>query len=1160
VKPNLLSVIDAWPATKALAGLPAGAAAWAIAQRLSRTTLVIVPTPAEATRMAIELSFHLQGAAPVAVLPPDDVRPYDGLSPHPDIIRQRLVAVMQLHRGGPGVVVTSARGVLHRVLGSGTMSALTTELKTSDEVDRDAMVQGWIQHGYHSVPRVEEPGTVSTRGAVIDLWPTGATGPVRIELFDDEIEEIRSLDPASQRSIESVPSVEIPPAREAVPTEEALRRLSTHTQEMIDEMGGGQTTRRSTLQDLRQGLWFPGAEDYLGAMWSLVPLWELAEQVITIDPEEVMGRLASFAGSIEDRWTSRSLVDRPPVRPTDRYAAIAGARDALNAGQCIHPLAIEDETGEPPCDYEAQPNASLYVGKGELAPTVGQLHQWLEDGWRVALVIDSQTRAERLRALLSPHGLLTQPESPGEFTGPGQLSLWIGALPRGFHCPSAAMAIVTADEIFGSKRRNHAPRKTLKEATLGSINELKVGDLVVHVRHGVGKFERLKRIDLDGRLQEFAEVQYRGGDRLYLPVTRLDELYRFRAVGESNPKLDKLGGESWEKRKAKVRDRVLRMAHDLLDLYAQRATIEALPYPGEPTEFQQFCETFPFVETPDQAAAIEEVLSDLATPTPMDRLVVGDVGFGKTEVSMRAAMRVVLGGHQVTVLCPTTVLAFQHLESFRKRFHGTPVRIEMLSAFRSVQERAAVLKATAEGAVDILIGTTSLLTRDLRFRHLGLVVVDEEHRFGVRQKHKLKQLTSNQPTGPVHYLAMSATPIPRTLHMALSGLRKVSLITTPPPERRAVQTHVTRFDEERIREDVLAELGRGGQVFFVHNRVASIEAMATRLRELLPEANIAVGHGQMDKKQLERVLVGFIQRKHHMLVCSTIIESGVDIPSVNTMIVNRADELGMAQLYQLRGRVGRSHVRARCTLMIPKDKPLTQTAMLRLRALQEHSDLGSGFAIATRDMEVRGSGTLLGEAQHGHIQAVGFDTYVELLEEAIANARGDLSRKRLDPDIEVPVPMLLPDAWIPDLEDRLSAYRSLAMCRTTDAVRAILGEWEDRFGEPPEEVLNLGWAAEAKVRARLLGISNVRWKKIRVDLDFDPSSPVSRERIVDLVSRNGERFSLAPIPGSEDADGGRLVVRFTPEEGRWPFRFLHWVFRQFEGDQKEGEPDAYSSR
>jgi len=735
----------------------------------------------------------------------------------------------------------------------------------------------------------------------------------------------------------------------------------------------------------------------------------------------------------------------------------------------------------------------------------------------------------------------------GSFGRPGTASRWIGALDRGFHCAPAQLAIITTGELFGAKKKRVAVRKTLKEATLGSVNELKVGDLVVHIRHGVGRFERLKRIDLEGHEQEFAEVEYRGGDRMFLPVTRLDELYRYRTMGDRKPRLDKLGGDSWEKRKSKVKDRVLRMAHELLEMHAVREVSTAHAYLGAPALFQQFVETFPYTETPDQAAAIEEVMGSLAETMPMDRLVVGDVGFGKTEVAMRAAMRVVLEGHQVTLLCPTTVLAFQHQQTFQKRFSNTGVRVEFLASHRTAEERRKILKDTTEGKVDIVIGTTSLLTRDLRFKHLGLVIVDEEHRFGVRQKHKLKQITSAQPTGPVHYLAMSATPIPRTLHMALSGLRKVSLITTAPPDRLAVQTRLTQFNDGRIREDVLAELGRGGQVFFVHNRVASIEAMATHLRELIPEAKIGVAHGQMDKRHLERVLMGFIRRDFHMLVCSTIIESGVDIPSVNTMIVNRADELGMAQLYQLRGRVGRSHVRARCTLMVPADAPINPTAKVRLRALQENSDLGSGFAIATRDMEVRGSGTLLGEAQHGHIEAVGFDTYVELLEEAIAVARGDLSRKRLDPELEIPVPMLIPEDWMPELQDRLTAYRELAMSRSTDQVRGVLTDWEDRFGEPPPEVLNLGWAAEAKVRARKLGIAHIRWHKVRVDLDFDPSSPIPREAIVALVSQDGQRFRLAPVPGQESTGAGRLVVRFTPAEGEWPFRFLHWLFRQFEG-------------
>jgi len=1149
---NLLDLRTGWPASSSLAGLPGGAASWAVAARVEGPTLVVTGSEAEAIRMADEVRFHLDGGAPVSVLPPDDVRPYDGMSPHPDVIRSRIRATLLLQRGQPCVVVCSARGLMTRVLNSHSTRELTHTISTDDEIDREQFVQSLVVHGYHGVAKVEEAGTVARRGDVVDIWPVDSSHPYRIEFFDDDVESIRHLDAGTLRSGDPVRALSIPPAREAVPNGSGLRRLGQHTAAMVDRLSAGQATRRKVLQDLRQGLWFPGAEDYTAAMHPLIDLWVLAEQLIVVDPEDIAHRLAASHGSIMDRWNGRSLVDRPPVDPAERYSDVDRVRSALeDRGRFISSIALDDAP-----DYQAKANDSLFVGKGRLAPIVGRIHRWLEDGWRVALVAESRTRAERITALLAPHGLHPDAVARGQHTAPGTAALWIGHLERGFHCDSAAIAIITASELFGVKQRRAPVRKTLKEATLGSVNELKVGDLVVHVRHGVGRFERLKRIDLDGTVQEYAEVEYRGGDKMYLPVTHLDELYRYRTMGNSTPRLDKLGGDSWEKRKTKVKDRVLRMAHDLLEMHAVREVSKAHAYVGDPVEFHQFVETFPYTETQDQAAAIDEVLSDLAVTTPMDRLVVGDVGFGKTEVAMRTAMRVVLEGHQVAVLCPTTVLAFQHRQTFEKRFADTGVRVSLLSGHMSAEERRGQLAAVANGSVDIIIGTTSLLTRDLRFKRLGLVVVDEEHRFGVRQKHKLKQLSSAQPTGPVHYLAMSATPIPRTLHMALSGLRKVSLITTPPPDRRAVQTRLTRFNDARIREDVLQELGRGGQVFFVHNRVASIESMANHLRKLIPEATIGVAHGQMDNAHLERTLMGFINRDYHVLVCSTIIESGIDIPSVNTMIVNRADELGMAQLYQLRGRVGRSHVRAHCTLMIPADEPIHPTAKVRLRALQEHSDLGAGFAIATRDMEVRGSGTLLGEAQHGHIEAVGFDTYVELLEEAIAVARGDMSRKRLDPQIEIPVATLIPEDWMPDLQDRLTAYRELATSRSTDQVRSVLSDWEDRFGEPPPEVLNLGWAAEAKVRARALGIAHIRWHQVRVDLDFDPSSPVSPETVVSMVNQDGQRFSLSPIPGQEESGARRLVVRFTPAEGEWPFRFLHSVFRQFE---VRSSPDAVLS-
>jgi transcription-repair coupling factor (superfamily II helicase) len=1123
-----------WPAAPSLAGLPGGAASYAIAAAADAATLVVVPSPEDADKMAREIAFHAPGL-PTMVLPPDDVRAYEGLSPHPDLVLQRIAALTLLQGKVPAVVLASARAVCHRVLSSAALIGLTETLRVGDRITPSVWVEGLIQRGYRSTHKVDEPGLVSARGAVVDIWPTGAEQPARIELFDEDVEDIRTLDPVSQRSTSSLAELRIPPAREAVPTASALSRATAHTAEVVDTLGAGHTARRSALEELRGGLWFPGAEDLLPALYDLVCPSTYAERLVVVEPDEVQRLGQHFSELAIGRWELRSEENRVPVRPQDRYTPPGRLAEVLAGATCIVPLASDESV-----DFGAQDNRSMQVGKGDLAPVAGQLQDWAEAGLRVVLVVSSSAESERLMALLVPHGIVPQAMDTGQLPTLGEIGMWTGDLPRGFHCESSQLALVTMGELFGEKRPPRRVARALKDAALGSVVELKVGGLVVHIRHGVGRFERLKRIELDGLVQEYAEVHYRGDDKLYLPVTRLDELYRYRAVGNAKPRLDRLGGETWDKKKSKVRDRILAMAHTLLAQHAERAVRPGHAYEGLPPLYHQFVQTFPFEETPDQQAAIDEVLHDLAQPTPMDRLVVGDVGFGKTEVAMRAAMRVVLGGRQVAILCPTTVLSFQHLETFKKRFSGLPVRVALLSAFRSAAERGVVLDAAAAGEVDILIGTTSILGRQLRFAQLGLVIVDEEHRFGVKQKSKLKQLLAGGGGDPVDYLAMSATPIPRTLHMALSGLRKVSLMATPPEGRRSVQTRVTAFDPGTIRDDILAELKRGGQVFFVHNRVQSIHSMARFIEKLVPEAKVVVGHGQMDKRQLERTLVDFIQRKTTVLVCTTIIESGVDIPSVNTMIVNRADRLGVAQLYQLRGRVGRSHVRARCTFLMPKNQTLNKAAMLRLRALQEHTELGSGFALATRDMEIRGSGTLLGDAQHGHIQAVGLDTYVELLEEAIASAKGELAATRLDPEIEVPVPCLLPESYMPELDDRIAAYRRLSAARSTAEVRALIGAWEETWGEPPPEVLNLGWSAETKVRCRDLGIQQIRWMQVRVSLDFAVHTQVDPDGLVALVGQQSERFSLSVVPRTEPPVS-RLMVRFSPEEGRWPFRFIHWL-------------------
>ncbi|RME26843.1 MAG: transcription-repair coupling factor [Deltaproteobacteria bacterium] len=1139
---------------RAIAGLPAGAAAYAIARlagSLDQPLLVVAATRDDAARLHQELRFHLDALSgpPVLPLPGDDVRTWDGVSPHPDIPRQRLAVLDALARQQRVVVVASARALQHRLLSPETFSSLHLDLRVGDEVARDRLQRTLADWGYLAVHQVEEPGTVAFRGGVVDIWSPGAP-PVRLDFFDDELDEIRVLHPEVQRSGEPLSRTRILPAREAVVSDDAVSRASARMAEAVDVMGGGHGTRRRVLADLRQGLWFPGAEDFLGALHELVSWsqwWPADGPILVVDPPAVDAELERFWGLVHSRWQAVPVEERAPVLPHWRFEDAASVRAALGRATRIEAVAVDEAP-----DLACRSNEPLAVGKGELAPVVARLSQWLDEEWRLVLVCDDRTRAERVLALLEPHGLRIEERPAGQWPAPGGFALWLGALPRGFHSPSDRIALITADELFTAKRRRpaaHVPRD-LKDAVLTSHTQLAQGDLVVHAVHGIGRFLRLRRLALGGPggvEQDYAELEYRGGDRLYLPVTRLDQLYQYRAVGDVVPRLDKLGGETWAARKARVRDRVLAMAHEILALHAQRQVAEGHRYVGEPEAWRRFVEAFPYVETEGQQQAIDEVMADLADARPMDRLIVGDVGFGKTEVAMRAAMRVVLDRRQVAVLCPTTVLAFQHSRSFAERFDGFGVEIRLLSRFQGPKETREILVGLADGSIDIVIGTHTLLGRNVRFKDLGLVVVDEEHRFGVRQKERIKRLTQARAGVPIDTLAMSATPIPRTLYMAMSGLRQVSMIATPPPGRREVRTRVAHFDEGRIREEILHELRRGGQVFFVHNRVQSIDRLAHRLREIVPEARIAVAHGQMSEDELERVLVGFVKQESNVLLCTTIIESGVDMPNVNTIIVNRADRLGLAQLYQLRGRVGRATRRGYCTLLIPPEASLSGDAARRLQVLVEHQELGAGFAIAQADLELRGSGSLLGERQHGNIQAVGLDTYVELLEEAVHAAKGEVSRARLDPEVDLAVPALIPEGYMPDLDDRLTEYRRLAVCRTPQQVRDLVSAWEDRYGEPPPEVLNLGWTAEARLRCRELGIERVRFLNLRVELDFHESTPVRGDQVVDLVQQQPDRFQLVRRKGAPpDEPARRLRVRFTPAEGEQPFRFLHWALRELE--------------
>ncbi|MDP6931580.1 MAG: transcription-repair coupling factor [Myxococcota bacterium] len=1124
-------------------GLTEGAIAWCLAalhRKEEEPLLVVVPSTQYARLLQQELAFYLGAEAPTILYQGDDVRPYDGLSPHPQIPRNRIAAFEAMDRGAPCIILATARSLLHRVPLIEHQRNLRIHLHEGMRLNPRELTETLLMRGYLSTQAVEEPGTFRARAGVFDLWPSTAQRPLRIEMFDDEVDEIRTMDPVTLRSQSRVSSCWILPSREALTDSNALERAAVAMNTWVEARGEGLTTLRRILREWDHGVWFSGAETYLPALQELAdPLSQVpsSTRIVVVEPTQVREELLGFEQLVQSLWKRTSPDKGGLVPPDSRYNPASGVVDSLSNALSLS----RSGTG---LDFDSLPNKSLFIGSGDLAPVANTIHGWLTDDWSVNLVVSSRARAERLQALLQTHGLTPREQPAGQQAEPGRLVLWIGDLPRGFHSPLSRIAVLVDRELFG-QRTNRRSKPRLEQTLVQSFSELKQGDLIVHSIHGIGRFDKLTHLSIGGPPQDYVLVEYRGGDRLYLPVHRLQQLCHYRAMGSVQPRLDKLGGTTWLQRKQRVRDRILSMAHEILRLHAVRESQDGTAYPGKPTRYLQFEQTFPYLETPDQEGAIEEVLGDLAQPRPMDRLLVGDVGFGKTEVALRAAVRIVLGGAQVAFLCPTTVLAYQHLQTMRQRLDGFALRIELLSRFRTSPEIREVLAATRRGEVDILVGTSSLLGKSVSFENLGLVIVDEEHRFGVRQKQKLKRMSTH-----VHYLAMSATPIPRTLHMALTGLRSVSLITTPPEGRRGIRTQLIRMDPQAIREEIIFELQRGGQVFFVHHRVQTIDTIAQMLRDLVPEATFVVAHGQLSDQELERALLQFIQREAHVLVCTTIIESGVDLPNVNTILINRADTFGLSQLYQLRGRVGRSSALARCTLLLPADGEVKSTSMRRLQALQAHSDLGSGFAVASADLELRGSGNLLGERQHGHIQAVGLDTYVELLQECVRSVQGTLEREALEPELEIPVPAFIPETFISDLDLRLVEYRRLASARTPADARSLLDSWEERFGDPPREVLNLGWQAEARLRCRELGIRHVSWLKERVELRLVDSSPIEDSALLAITTDYPKRFSLPDSP-----HGKTVQARFTPQEGEWPFRFLHWVFEMLQPPRPEGKGD-----
>ncbi len=1124
-----------------VSGLRGSAPAMALARLLGtrpRPVLVVLPDGGSAEAFAADLRFYLgdrDGTGPLArrvhYLPGWEVPPFEPISPTRETIAARAEGMYHLLETPDPVVVTTVEAMAQRVLPRSVFTEAVTYVVAGETLAPDALADRLVEWGHHRVPLVQDPGDLALRGGILDVFPAGYARPVRFEFVGDEIESIREFDPTSQRSLDKLEEVLLLPVQEL-----GRSRLGPTAARPVDEraaeIGLARQERRDLVEAVRSGLVLPGTElllpylyDDLATLADYLPPGTL---VWTQSAGEIDAAMEQHARQLQTHADAAMHDGRFFPEPERLYLDPAAVRAALGGRPRVEVEGLEELAGDAlRVTAYATDGVSLKTtpsADGPLAAVAAQLVAWQKDGARLVVVATSDVQRDRLRALLAPHGidlLASTAPFPQAVAGSGRKPLVLtGELTRGVRLPDDGLVVVTEAEIFGERRQVRRGRRGRPTDFLSTLAELKPDDYVVHIDHGVGIYRGLKHMQVAGTEGDYLHLEYLGGDRLYVPVDRINVVQRYVSAEAAAPALDKLGGNSWERVKTKTKESVLAMANELLRVYAAREAKGRRSYATVDALYDEFVARFPFEETTGQQRAIEEVIADLGGPKPMDRLVCGDVGFGKTEVAMRAAFLAVLARKQVAVLVPTTILAQQHLETFRRRFEGTAVGIEMLSRFRTPAEHKETLARLAEGKLDVVVGTHRLLQKDVAFRDLGLLIVDEEHRFGVKDKERIRAMRAT-----VDVLTLTATPIPRTLNMSLSGIRDLSVIETPPVDRLAIRTYVTRYDEAVIRDAALRELERGGQVFFVHNRVENIDAVARRLGEILPEARIAVAHGQMNEQALEKTMLAFMHGESNLLVTSAIIESGLDIPNANTLIVNRADHFGLAQLYQIRGRVGRSHHRAYAYLLIPGEHLITADAQKRLRVLQELDDLGGGFRLAAHDLEIRGAGNLLGKQQSGHITAVGLELYTHMMEQAVRELRGEEYESEVEPEVQLGIPAFIPATYVPDENQRLMVYKRLAGIRGMPDLEQMAAELEDRFGPIPPLVDTLLRLMELRRWLKDLRVVSAKRRGDGIVLEFDAATPVTVERLLELVRGTKGRLKLTSgsalvvQPQASDSDG-----------------------------------------
>ncbi len=1061
--------------------------------QIKKTIVTVVPK-AEAERLYDDISFFScneiapyfnmscdDSEANILFFPPVEVLPYEDVQPYKEILFKRIETLYRLGSEDKGLVlVTTCEALMQKVMSRENLLSSSRLLKEKHILDREEFKGNLLyKGGYKQVDMVEERGDIALRGGIMDIFPPLYESPVRMEFLGEEIDSIRTFDIDSQRSLSRLSQALILPAC-----------LSSETS--------------STLMD------------YLPS-----------DAVFCIkDPAFLRQDAKRFRLEAEDRFKQAKdkgalrnprrcfLSDGDLMKSLRRFSVIylEFLKPTEHSGR-VFPLRVES-------NEDIRRDILSQKGDFLLKPLAERIDKWREEGWNINFIVRTSGQKERLRDILSEYGI-----SFSESAGRGvrkdfNPSILIGHLSEGFLMPSSGLVLITEEEIFGHKLKRRPPVGRKKGELLSSLSEIDTGDLVVHTFHGIGIYRGLVRLSVEEEESDYLCVEYAGGDKLYLPAYKLALLQKYIGGEGASPPVDKLGGITWARVKRRAKKAAQKVAQELLATYAARKALKGFAFSSGGRLFQEFEASFEYEETPDQKRAIDEVLQDMESERPMDRLVCGDVGYGKTEVALRASFKTVLDNKQAAFLVPTTILAQQHYETFKYRFAPYPVNVEVLSRFKTHREQKEIIKRLAEGGVDILIGTHRMLQDDVVFKDIGLVIIDEEQRFGVAHKEKLRRLKKL-----VDVLTLTATPIPRTLQISVAGVRDMSIISTPPEDRLSIQTFISHFDKGVIREAIHREISRGGQVFFVHNRIKSVEEMARLIRDLVPDTRVGVAHGRMKETQLEDVMWDFFNKRHDVLVTTSIIESGLDIPTANTIIINMADRFGLAQLYQLRGRVGRSHHRAYAYLLIPEGSRLTDEGRKRLKAIEELSELGSGFTLAVKDMEIRGAGEFLGTAQSGNVEMVGLNMYTRLLEEAVKELKGEEIEEEIDTEIKVPLPCYFPKTYIISDKQRLFFYRRLASAGSLEYLDMIKDELRDRFGEIPRQGINLIGMMGLKILGRRLGVKEIDIGKNRVSIAFcdlnnkNTLPRVSPESIIEFVGKNRENASFTPDQ--------RLIIRFN---------------------------------